>query len=144
MSRVPKYKAWSKRMEMMIPNEVMVEAGRQLVIFAKRMRPNMPDGQNAKGGLLLPTDDDDLVFLQYTGLKDRNGREIYEGDIVQGEQPGRWHAGVDKVLGAIRWSDYTSGFVVDGFGQLHRVNEIEVIGNKYENPELIGGEAGES
>lgn len=71
--------------------------------------------------------------IQYTGLKDKNGVEIYEGDIIKTE---------DKInkkdrFWIVTWGyDYGwSGFNVDKELSKHD----EVIGNIYENPELVEG-----
>ena len=66
---------------------------------------------------------------QYTGLKDKNGKEIYEGDIILFNNFGDT---LDKVV-------YSSGcFHTSGRGYLlDKIREIEVIGNIYENPELL-------
>jgi uncharacterized phage protein (TIGR01671 family) len=65
---------------------------------------------------------------QYTGLKDKNGKEIYEGDILKYEWDGEekvdaieFSPPIFTYRGSMRWS-------------LHR---DEVIGNIYENPELL-------
>lgn len=76
---------------------------------------------------------DDVVFMQYTGLKDNNGKEIYEGDIVQlsinEEKP--HHFGKVEYLPP-------KFFVIDGEKSgLILTNRYEVIGNIYENPELL-------
>ncbi|MED4382774.1 YopX family protein [Bacillus licheniformis] len=74
---------------------------------------------------------------QYTGLKDRQDREIYEGDVVKGIRDSHWHGGYDIVLGKVEFDEETCSFRVDGGGLLYRIEEIEVIGDVYRNPELL-------
>ena len=78
-----------------------------------------------------------LTLIEYTGLKDKNGKEIYEGDILKWENPQgesceyyiiEWH-----ICG---WSSVWTGGV--GIGEyLEDTSDFEVIGNIYENKELL-------
>ena len=89
---------------------------------------------------------EDCVLMQYTGIKDKKGREIYEGDIVKkGNLTGIAEFNTEDMgsCGCCWPEFYGVGFVirVEGskeyfFGAME-IDECEVVGNIYENPELI-------
>ena len=78
------------------------------------------------------------VWMQFTGLKDAKGVEIYEGDVVQYETDYYGKHRISKVT--VRWEDdiendsfgcpFTTGYVIPG-------GQWEVIGNIYQHPELL-------
>ena len=75
------------------------------------------------------------IQMQFTGLKDKNGKEIYEGDIVCPDKNNQ----NEKTVGSVEWHEQLACFIVrykDGTGWKSFI-EMEVIGNIYENPELL-------
>lgn len=104
----------------------------------------------------------DCELMQYTGLKDKNGKEIYEGDVVQGSVNqvqllvGDCDENCNTRMTGVVFYDY-SGFSLDcrrtnhlcekRYGMVNYFNfmdsydgnfeDMEIIGNIYENPELL-------
>lgn len=74
-------------------------------------------------------DSEEVELMQYTGLKDKNGNEIYEGDIVKNRE---W-------TGSVEFDPNEGYFFTDKTDKLrYRINSFtEIIGNIYENPELL-------
>lgn len=85
---------------------------------------------------------DEDTICQYTGLTDKNGKKIFEGDILR-------HA--DETILKTVWNDRKYGFAAQcvkgsvllkdckwGLWEFES-DEVEVIGNVFDNPELLGG-----
>ena len=73
----------------------------------------------------------EIVLMQYTGLKDKNGKEIYEGDICSGHSDGD---------GKIVWNDFEWVYQFEGediVGIWEVRSDLKIVGNIYENPELL-------
>ena len=89
---------------------------------------NWDDGE----GILTPYNDD-CFLMQYTGLKDKNGKEIYEGDILRAAGIVTWNEP------EVRWSciDIEWNDKCELHDMLYLTTPLEVIGNIYENPEII-------
>jgi len=114
MTREIKFRAWNKGTKDMISWEQDVKK-----TFQSRLE--------------LP----ECILMQFTGLKDKNGKEIFEGDIIK------------NVLGdvyCVEFITFNSGFYyckinlkIPNISQLHETASkgMEVIGNKFENPELL-------
>lgn len=91
-------------------------------------------------------EDGEVVIMQYTGLTDRNGKEIYEGDIIR-----MFEDDLDdifkpklEIIGPVAWNGEWGAWFAEWeiglktgqvLGQLSR--PIEIIGNIYENKELL-------
>jgi uncharacterized phage protein (TIGR01671 family) len=80
-----------------------------------------------------------LILMQYTGLKDKNGREIFEGDIVRKFNDDLKEVCFFDDLGYDQSLGKASGFYVDHELEYYDggPSTWEVIGNIYENPELL-------
>lgn len=79
-----------------------------------------------------------IVLMQYTGLNDKNGKEIYEGDILEYEDKGNI---TDDFIEPVEWIDdkHNVGWGTESsanvWADVARLSKI--IGNIYENPELL-------
>lgn len=82
------------------------------------------------------------VIQQYTGLTDKNGVEIYEGDVIRfyDEEDGRLYNLYCKYTLENAWFSFLESFEndYDGYYWMEVMDKCEVIGNIHENPELMG------
>ncbi len=119
-----KFRVWDKKeRKFRLPFEFAIDGDGVLVSFEGDYWRNV-------------TDKDRYEISFYTGLKDKNGKEIYEGDIVK----------LDEFqIYLVEWDEERAGWFPfahgDGCGcceinTVHNSKLTEVIGNVYENPEL--------
>jgi len=114
-----KFRGWDKKHKSMteINNHFMYLNGSLMVV----------GGKDNTGSWSAPRANYEL--MQYTGLSDKNGVEIYEGDIVKCSHHN------EKAISEVKFIDgcfIISGFYIDASWDF----PLEVIGNRYENPDI--------
>ena len=132
MNRKIKFRAWDSVHNKMIYIKDIVSCGysNEFDIYELYFEENGLKCRGYKeydddfgGGI---ADETDLPIMEYTGLKDKNGVEIYEGDLLKSyyEKPG-----------IIKWNDEVGAFQVKGIPSqtMKRCHEMKVIGNIYES-----------
>lgn len=148
MSREIKFRVWDSHTGKMVDtdrwgNDLVMDMDGELKWYKER---------EYQGGSLDISGTASLVLMQYTGLKDKEGREIYEGDVVAVDgifdpETGQTDTEVRVVqyIGpSVAYVEYRKGiphdvlFVHDVMGGGVEHDDIsEVIGNIHENPELL-------
>lgn len=123
MSRLIKFRAWDKGEEMMLDDVSLVN-----------------DTWDMLNEFLKYTTDE-IVFMQFTGLHDKNGVEIYEGDVLDIENEGypfvkNWKGIVKFIDGSYLIENFEG---TDGEYLFDETREVKVIGNIYEHQHLIEG-----
>ena len=135
MSRILKFRAWDTDLEMWLA----------LTGFETEETKVSKNYGYTLGGMFHDGDyvgSDGIEVMQYTGLKDKNGSEIYEGDIVKARDVRA--DGLNKFyICEIVWMP-TGWYAMrckDTIWENNYLNinilETEILGNKYENPELL-------
>ena len=120
---IPKFRAWDKE--------------------TKTMNGMAEIYRNRNQEIELRPRDVNIILMQSTGLKDKNGKEIFEGDILEVTDKHNW-------LEVVSYSQEKAMFVTEEINREFKVPEsplydlsdstflkFEVIGNIYENPELL-------
>lgn len=133
---IPKYRVWAKIGKRMVFSDDLLDIdyeNKEIVTQQVYFENGLPDDRD-----IYCYDFDDIELMQSTGLKDKNGKEIFEGDIV--DYKGR--------KAVIKWHGSYASFIyifvdelqkrVAGWSPLYLAYfHFEVIGNKFETPEFL-------
>ena len=149
MNREIKFRAWDNYSKSFINDDEYL-----IGLDGKFYRMDFYSGiENYEDGNLIWNELDNITLSQFTGLLDKNGKEIYEGDIV--EYIERLPIFPEKRLSLVQFIggnvDYANNFLISPFvnigsfnyetncitGTLNNPKESIVIGNIYQNPELL-------
>ena len=129
---IPKFRAWDSANKEMFKDTFAITESGQVVVVEQESVASSPDYVFV----------DHLVIMQSTGLKDKNGKEIFEGDVLELKDCG-------ETIGNVKvyWDDSLALFqldaiIVDEKAPIYKVVDDEnysyiVVGNIYENPELL-------
>lgn len=124
----PKFRAWDSAKKEMFKDTFAITESGQVVVVEQESVASSPDYVFVEH----------LVIMQSTGLVDKNGKEIFDGDIL--DYKGR------KAL--VRWHGSYASFIYRFVDEPHKRNaewkplylaymKCEIIGNIYDNPELL-------
>lgn len=129
---IPKFRAWDTTNKEMFKDTFAITESGQVVVVEQESVASSPDYVFV----------DHLVIMQSTGLVDKNGKEIFEGDVLELKDCG-------ETIGNVKvyWDDSLALFqldaiIVDEKAPIYKVVDDEnysyiVVGNIYENPELL-------
>jgi uncharacterized phage protein (TIGR01671 family) len=139
--REHKFRAWDKNSKKMLYNFLVDSQGETFII----RDPMLPSGDSFGFCDIIPSKDD-VELMQYTGLKGKNGKEVYEGDIVR-DHYGDW---IIRFGEHETSQDYYASRAYGWYCEKVKYNyepekctivdvyrKCEIVGNVYENLELI-------
>lgn len=119
MNREIKFRAWNEVLEEMLNWNDFLDT-------------------NMKNTFIAP-ESTGLILMQYTGLDDKNGKEIYEGDIVEITREGIYEKGIIIFKNGCFFIKSKETLLALYNCELNNY-KVKVIGNITDNPELLGGE----
>lgn len=132
---IPRYRAWYVLAEEMIDEILMISFVRKEII-----------GKFTDGSTSVPLkfedtrNGEDVILMQSTGLKDKNGKEVFVGDIIKCTRGCLHEVYIEKEYGGT-FIGGMPAIYLKGLGEGYAWTEHEeIIGNIYENPELLEDE----
>ena len=148
MSREIKFRAFIKHLQILVKIE-------SIDFITKMVEVDLTGGEGDTTWFTF----ENVELVQYTGLKDKNGKEIFEGDIIYWEIDNG--VGIESYTAIVKWSEslveegwnqtykwlvgYTGNYYCGSYDELSTPaaynDALQITGNIYENPELLEGTA---
>lgn len=124
---IPKYRAWDSVEKKVVEHFFITDNG----LICNMEKPT------SDSKLLIPIEKSELILMQSTGLVDKNGKEVFVGDIIKCTRGCLHEVYIEKEYGGTYCGGMPAVYLKDlGEGYAWTEHE-EIIGNIYENPELL-------
>ena len=143
-----KFRGWNKKYKVMLP---VIQYIRPFKHIPTKTEAGYPAVRSEVGDKIFwrfgyrEIEQENFIVMQYTGLKDKNGVEIYEGDILEEELDGLHdYEGIERFYTEF-WDEQKAAFKLGGIKMYSAssgtsccyATYLVKVGNKYENPELL-------
>lgn len=125
---IPKFRAWDKNVQKMFTND-------ELIIWNNNVYVN--DSMNRPGNYHLKGWPVDEHLMQSTGLFDKNGKEVFVGDIIKCTRGCPHEVYLEKEYGGTYIGGMPAVYLKGLLSGYAWTGDEEIIGNVYENPELL-------
>lgn len=124
---IPRYRAWDSAKKEMFKDTFAITESGQVVVVEQESVASSPDYVFV----------DHLVIMQSTGLVDKNGKEVFVGDIIKCTRGCLHEVYIEKEYGGTYFGGMPAVYLKDLREGYAWTEHEEIIGNIYENPELL-------
>jgi len=126
---IPKYRAWDSAKKKFVEHFFITDNG----LICNMEKPT----SDCK--LLIPIEKSELILMQSTGLKDRNGKEVFVGDIIKCTRGCLHEVYIEKEYGGTYFGGMPAVYLKDLREGYAWTEHEEIIGNIWEDGDLIDG-----